>query len=271
LAEDRIDRDAGRLLFGDDPRAYDESRPEYPDRVYELLAERAPLGPTARVLEIGAGSGLATRRIAGLGVASIVAVEPDARLAAYLAQQLDETAVEVIAQPFEDVQLAPASFDLAISATAFHWLEQAPALRKVANLLRPGGGWAMWWTVFGDPDQPDAFMQAAQPLLEGLPLGPSHPASASKNFSLDVDARLGDLAAVGLFEQLQSELIRWSVRLDTAQLRGLYATFSTLTALPPDDQQKLLDELVQLAQSRFGGSVERRFVTAVYTARRIHY
>ena len=64
------------------------------------------------------------------------------------------------------------------------------------------------------------------------------------------------------------ELIRWSAQLDTAQLRGLYATFSTLTALPPDDQQKLLDELVQLAQSRFGCSVERRFVTAVYGASR---
>jgi hypothetical protein len=87
-------------------------------------------------------------------------------------------------------------------------------------------------------------------------------------FALDVQARLDDLSAVGLFEQSQSELIRWSAQLDPAQLRGLYATFSTVTALPKDDQQRLLDGLVQLAQSEFGSRVVRHFVTAVYTANR---
>jgi SAM-dependent methyltransferase len=265
---DRIEREAGRLLFGNDPRAYDKSRPEYPDRVYELLSERFAVGSDTRVLEIGAGSGLATRRLEKLGAGSIVAVEPDARLAAHLVERVKSAAVEVIAKPFEEVQLAPASFDLAISATAFHWLEQASALRKVADLLRPGGGWAMWWTVFGDLDQPDAFQEASEPLFKGLLLGPSHSQSGGKPFALDVHARLDDLSAVGLFEQPRSELIRWSAQLDPAQLRGLYATFSTVTALPRDDQQKLLDELVQLAQSKFGSLVVRRFVTAVYTARR---
>jgi SAM-dependent methyltransferase len=152
MAGDRIERDAGRLLFGDDPGAYDKGRPEYPERVYELLSERFAVGPGTRVLEIGAGSGLATRRLEKLGAASIVAVEPDARLAAYLGDRVSGAAVKVIAKPFEAVQLAPASFDLAISATAFHWLEQASALRKVADLLRPGGGWEIpiirtpsWW------------------------------------------------------------------------------------------------------------------------------
>jgi hypothetical protein len=51
-------RDAGsepdrRRLFGSDPTNYHEARPEYPERVYELLTSRCGLGPGTATLAIG--------------------------------------------------------------------------------------------------------------------------------------------------------------------------------------------------------------------------
>src|SRR5438309_1460157 len=55
-----------RRLFGGDPGGYDRARPDYPSRVYEILRARCGLRPGAATLEIGPGSGLATRRLLAL-------------------------------------------------------------------------------------------------------------------------------------------------------------------------------------------------------------
>src|SRR5262245_40359876 len=159
-----------RRLFGGDPGAYDRGRPDYPSRVYEILTKRCGLRPGAATLEIGPGSGLATRRLLALGADPLVAVEPDERLAAYLSERLraEGHAVELRGEPFEEAALAASSFDLVVSATAFHWLDQPVALAKAARLLRPGGWLANWWNVFGDPIGGDAFHEATKHFMEPL-------------------------------------------------------------------------------------------------------
>src|SRR5262249_47002049 len=156
----------------------------YPERVYGLLQQRCGLGPGARVLEIGAGTGLATRRLVGFG-ARVVAVEPDAAMAALL-----EGLAEVRVSAFEDVPLESGAYDLAASATAFHWVDEAVGLRRVFAALRPGGWFAQWWTQFGDPDRPDAFHLATQHVVGGLPEGPSRGGGThAPPFALDADPR----------------------------------------------------------------------------------
>jgi hypothetical protein len=43
---------------------------------------------------------------------------------------------------------------------------------------------------------------------------------------------------------------------------------ATVLRRPRAEQQRLLDAIEQLAADRFGGDVERRFVSALYTGRR---
>jgi hypothetical protein len=43
---------------------------------------------------------------------------------------------------------------------------------------------------------------------------------------------------------------------------------ATVLRRSPTEQERLLDAIEQLAVDRFGGVVERRFVTALYTGRR---
>ena len=81
-----IDRSEGRrLCSGSNPEGYDDARPQYPDTIYQIH-DRARGAATrgSATLEIGAGSGLATRRLIECGADPITVVEPDERFAPQL-------------------------------------------------------------------------------------------------------------------------------------------------------------------------------------------
>jgi SAM-dependent methyltransferase len=138
----RLERQFGRQAFGESPARYHSSRPEYPEWVYAVLASECGLRRNAAVFEIGAGTGRATRRLLDLGADPLTAVEPDQRVADFLRANNPGQALQVVVAPFEDASLPAESYDLGVSATAFHWLDESVALVKIASLLRPGGWWA---------------------------------------------------------------------------------------------------------------------------------
>ena len=133
-----LERSFGREAFGADPGGYHAARPAYPEATWEALRARAGLSAGISLLEIGAGTGLATGPLLAHGPDRLVAVEPDVRLAGFLRATIRDQRVEVIAASFEAAELPPAGFDLAASATAFHGLDAVPALRRVHAMLRRG-------------------------------------------------------------------------------------------------------------------------------------
>ena len=262
-----IPRSEGRSLFGSDPASYDRVRPGYPDRVFEVLGEARALRPGAHVLEIGPGTGQATRPMARAGVASIIALEPDAALAAYLRDKMADEGwpVDVRVGAFEDEELDDGVFDLVIAATSFHWVDQTHGLAKVKRVLRHGGLWAMLWNLFGDPEREDRFHEATQPVLVSLDRSPSGGAEQVP-FALEVDARVGDLTASGLVD-IEHQLLRWTLTLDAQSIRALYATFSPISRLDTVARRRVLDEIARIAIEEFHDQVDRNMVTSLYTAR----
>jgi SAM-dependent methyltransferase len=265
-----INRIEGRRAFGLDPIGYDRSRPEYPPEIYQLLEGCCGLRVGARVFEIGPGTGLATKRLLELGADPLLVVEPDERLANYLKIALGEASkrVEVKVASFEDVILPPGAFDLGVAATAFHWLDQRTSLQKIAHLLCPGGWWAMWWTVFGDPSRPDNFYGAVAHLFRNLDRSPSSGSGERPPFALDVDARIADLSSTGKFEKIENQMFRTSEVFQTAKLLELHTTFSEISRLDPTDRNRLLEKLAEIADKQFNGRVEKPIVTSIYIAQR---
>jgi SAM-dependent methyltransferase len=262
----RLGIEEGRRAFGADAANYDSARPAYPERVFDVLRERCGSLAGCDAFEIGAGTGLATRSLLRLGVARLVAIEPDDRLAAYLRQRSPDAALRIVGAPFEDAELPRGAFDLGAAATSFHWLDQRAALTKVATLLKPGGCWVCWWNVFGDHERHDAFHEATQALLARQPRSPSE--SHTVPMPLDTRARIADLEAVGTFEDVSVEILKWTLVLNPAQVRALYATYSQFSAQTEAERNRILDGLEQIAAEQFGGRVERNMCTAIYTARR---
>jgi SAM-dependent methyltransferase len=264
MRETFIHRTFGRRAFGGDPGGYDAARPAYPDWVFDFLCERCGLAPNAVTFEIGAGTGTATRRLLKLGANPLLAIEPDGRLATFLRETVPDKALTVVVAPFEEVVLQDASFDLGLSATAFHWLAEDLALTKVAKLLRPGGWWAMVWNVFGDFRRLDPFHEATKALLNG-PLSPSA-GNGEMPFALDAEARLAALERAHAFDNLEHRTSTWSLVLDPDQIVALYATYSNINVRP--DREDVLTELRRLACVEFHGRVTRNLVTSLYVARR---
>lgn len=259
-----IHRTFGRQAFGRDPAAYDAARPRYPEWVFDFLRERCGLAPGTVTFEIGAGTGTATRHLLELGANPLVAVEPDERLATFLRETIPDKALRVVIAPFEEVVLEEASFDLGLSATAFHWLNEDLALPTVANLLRPGGWWAMLWNVFGDSGRVDPFHEATKSFLN-KPLSPSA-GNGEVPFALDAEARLAALERTNAFDSIEHRTSRWSLDLDPDQTVALYATYSNVNIL--EDREEVLNHLRRIARDEFEGCVTRNMTTSLYVARR---
>jgi SAM-dependent methyltransferase len=261
-----IDRREGRRLFGADPAGYDAARPGHPDRVYKVLVRRCGLGVGTRVLEIGPGTGQATGRLLALGADPVVALEPDSALAAHVQAALDGR-LDIRRVALEDAELQPGSFDLGVAASSFHWVDERPGLAKVASALRPGGWWTMWWTLFGNDEAGDAFREAINPLLTGLAKSPGSGVQGRPRFALDVEARFAALRRAG-FTRLGHEIVSWSASWDTAGIRTLYSTFSPVRRLDDARREEVLDGVAFIAESAFGGRVERPLCTSLFTARK---
>jgi SAM-dependent methyltransferase len=262
----KIPLSEGRYLFGRDPLAYVNARPDYPEELYQRLLTRCELGPGVSAFEIGAGTGLATRRLLAFGVSPLWVIEPDARLAGFLRERISSDSLRVDQVAFEEAELPEAEFHLGVAATSFHWLDQGSGLAKVYRSLRSGGWWAMWWNHFASGN-PDPFQLATDHLFVGTPDSPSVGKNQGVPFALDQQARHGDLMLAGFCDP-DVELWHWTIRYDTARLVALYSTFSPIQSLEPEARQVFLANLARIADEQFGGDVERPFTSVLYTARK---
>lgn len=264
-----INRSEGRALFGADPAAYDRGRPAYPDRVYQILRERCDLAEGTATLDVGAGTGLSTRRLLEFGANPLLAIEPDERLASILTDALRPWAerTTIAVEPFESARLQSGAFDLVTAATSFHWIDEHTGLDQAFRALRPGGALALWWNLFGDESRPDAFHRATSHLFTGGAESPSAGAPGRERHALDVERRTAALRSAG-FEAVEHELVTWTAAFDGEQIRALYSTFSAVTRLDPVAREQMIEAVQQVAQREFDDHVELSMLTSVYTARR---
>jgi SAM-dependent methyltransferase len=261
----RIAQADGRRLFGPAAETYERARPGHATEVYEILADRCGLRQGAKVLEIGPGTGMATRQLLDRGADPLVALEPDPALAAFLQERVGDR-VEIRHTTLEEAELED-DFELAVAASAFHWIDERVGLELVHDALGPGGSIALWWTLYGDVARDDPFREAVEPILLATPLSPSRPEQDGPPFAADEPARVAALDAAG-FQAVTAQRLEWERTWDTQGTRDLFGTFSPILALSPETRESVLDEIAAIADADFGGRVARPLVTRMYTARK---
>lgn len=126
--------------FADVAGAYERGRPDYTPEVARAIMAELRIAPGDRVLDLGAGTGKLTRALVGAGL-DVIAVEPQAPLRDVLAASVGVE--RVLDGSAEQIPLGSASVDAVTVADAFHWFDQAAALREVRRVLRAGGGLAV--------------------------------------------------------------------------------------------------------------------------------
>ncbi|HEY7485077.1 MAG TPA: class I SAM-dependent methyltransferase [Streptosporangiaceae bacterium] len=129
-----------RLSFGAVADDYDRVRPSYPEAALRWIIGDAP----AKVVDLGAGTGLLTRVLARLGH-DVTAVEPDERMRRRCAGR--SPGVPVLEGSGEAIPLPAGSVDAVVAGQAYHWFAGAAAHAEIARVLRPGGVFGPIWNL----------------------------------------------------------------------------------------------------------------------------
>ncbi len=248
---------------------YDRARPGYPSALFDDIIAYAALAGDARILEVGCGTGQATLPLAQRGYA-IDCVEPGARMVAIARARLAGfPAVSITCSSFERFTAPPASYDLLLSATAFHWVDPRVRFGKAHELLRLGGTLALCWHRPVQTAASRDFVAAAQqvyqrhaPELADAARAFPSPEQASTEYEDLIEAS-------GYFDELAIRKHYLAADYSAGAYVDLLGTFSDHQILDAAKRQQLLADIEALIDSVFAGVVIRETVALLYLARRI--
>jgi ubiquinone/menaquinone biosynthesis C-methylase UbiE len=133
-----------RQLFDGVASDYDAYRPDYPAQLFDAL-ESAMGQPLlwSQVCDVGAGTGISSRALAGRG-ATVTAVDPGEGVLRVLKSR-STSRVRPVVGDGNALPLAGGQFDLVSYAQSFHWTEPELAAAEAFRVLKPGGVLALWW------------------------------------------------------------------------------------------------------------------------------
>ncbi|MBD2869137.1 class I SAM-dependent methyltransferase [Paenibacillus arenilitoris] len=135
--------------FNEIAKEYDKYRPSYPDQLFTDILAFTAIKPGDAILEIGCGTGQATKGFVDLGYDHVTCIELGQNLAERAREKFKNSPnVNIIHSPFETWPSEKRKFKLAISGTAFHFIQpQEAGYCKVLDLLGDDGAIALFWTV----------------------------------------------------------------------------------------------------------------------------
>ncbi len=140
-----VDWKADSQRFDAVAELYDACRPGYPAELIDDILQISGLRPGGQILEIGGGTGKATLLFAQRGC-SILCLDPGENLLNVARKNLATyPQVSFVRTRFEEWEAGQVTFDLLISAQAFHWVPQEVRYEKAAHLLKPRGHLAVFW------------------------------------------------------------------------------------------------------------------------------
>ncbi len=251
-----------RLAFGRVAEQYEQARPSYPTAAIDEALAYAPLHPGERVVEVGAGTGKATRLLVERGL-SVLALEPDPAMAAICRRSCAPELVEVRETSFED--FAPeAPTGLVLCAQAWHWLDRGLRWRRAAETLREGGGVAALWTFPVWDRIPfraelDRVYELTVPEMAAF--FPLHPGSRAERVAGDWRGSVG-----AGFSDVRIGAHDWARSYTSREYVEMISTHQDHINLAPDRRKALLAGVGETIEEA-GGSFEMAFRTTVCLAR----
>lgn len=227
---------------------YDRWRPTYVAALYRDIFDYMPLGVDSSALEIGIGTGQATRPILDTGC-RVTAVEPGEHLAAVARHNFSGyPRFDVIVGKFEDCELPECAFDLAYSASAFHWVPEQAGYEKVFRSLKPGGAFARFANhphpAREDTALNDDIQRAYARYMPGNRPSPEYTAQAAQ-------ARAQIAAKYG-FCDIEYRLYHRRRVFSAREYVALLGTYSDHIVLPEPSRAQFIAE-VEAAINRHGG------------------
>ncbi|NUQ97693.1 MAG: class I SAM-dependent methyltransferase [Streptomyces sp.] len=252
------------------PELYDRVRPGYPDELFADLAAVTGMDGNSSVLEVGCGTGQATRSLAALGYA-VTAVEPGADMAALARRRTAAMrTVDIETSRFEEWDDRGRRFDVLVAASSWHWVDPSIGWRRAHEVLRPGGWTALQGhVVVRRPGEPEVYAETADLHERFCPGDPGwgHPPLEDDVRATDEGWGLVD-GPGGLFGPTT---VRWYPTVqwfDGAGFADLLRSTSLYRRLDPEVREPLLDAVAERIRTRMGDRAPRRYLSVLRVGQR---
>ncbi|MBW8802425.1 MAG: methyltransferase domain-containing protein [Catenulisporales bacterium] len=245
---------AEQSMFDTLASAYAQGRPTYPDALFDgiqELAGRALAG--ARVADVGAGTGIASRQLQARG-AAVTAVE----LSEPMLRQLvaDSPGVGAVRGSANALPLRDGSADFVTFAQAWHWVDPEPAVPEVLRVLKPGGVLACFWnTPVTDTKWRAGYADRIKELIGGEPVY----GNDSTAFDQEPHIDLGSHAP-----RLRTQVLRtsWTRAIPVEQRLVNITSRSYFSTVPAERLAAFLDNERTLLLKHFPDGMVREEYTA---------
>lgn len=226
------------MSFGAIAEDYDGLRPYPPKEAVDWLL---PSGCEVAI-DVGAGTGLFTRTLVGRA-AQVVAVEPDARMRAVLAER--SPGVRAVEGTGEAIPLPDQSADAVFVSSAWHWMDPDRAVPEIGRVLRDGGRFGLIWT---SRDRDVDWVRG----LDLLPGDETTEADAPDRFRRrHENVALPDPQ---IFHDVARETFEFVRTMTIDDIVAMLATYSRVIIASPADRAQRLDNARAILTERFPGA-----------------
>jgi len=231
--------------FNTNAEQYEKSRPKYHKSILNIVSSVIEMNSSTRILEIGCGTGQATELFANTNacIHSIDIGEKLIEICKTKFRNYPNIEFEVI--QYENYQ-SSIKYDLVFSATAYHWIMQPDGDIRTYNLLSDTGVFALFRNYHFNHN--DGFFIESQPIYEKY-MGKRETAENDNYTKMNTE----------LFEKVCSYDYFWRENYSIDDYIKLISTYSDHIALKKEDRDGLFFELIDLAESKYNGSIEKNY------------
>lgn len=254
-----------KYTFNDVAEQYEKYRPTYPDDLIQNIIVYSGLLYHDQILEIGCGTGQATSSFVLEGFNNITCIELGENLANFTKDKFkDVEGLNVINTSFEEWNIIPNYFKLAISGTAFHFIEPSFGYKKVYESLQPGGSTGFFWTVHV-PQYDELFSEIRRSYQK---YAPHLDDSKGRTPEEIITERKKITADTNLFYDLDVKEYLWYQEYSADDYVELLNTNSRHRLLDEENRSNLFREIKDAIQSH-GGLLRKAQLVALFLGRKL--
>ncbi|MDN3019074.1 class I SAM-dependent methyltransferase [Paenibacillus sp. BSR1-1] len=240
-----------KKVFNDIISDYAIARPGYPTELFRDIIDYSKIKNDAKILEIGSGPGQATEYFVKNRY-SITGLELGEKQVDYLLEKYSAYQnFNALCTSFENYNGEQETYDLIISATAFHWIKPEVGYPKAYNLLKRNGVMAVFWHLASIIEPKTEMLNQIRNIYRKY--APDLDDYISVDEAEDLhNLRISQIQVHHLFNNPVSKIYRWDDEYTTQRYIRLMNSYSDFHDIDKDKQKAIFDSAADYIDSNGG-------------------